>query len=380
MSRKIAKLTWLNNGNYGSVLQALALQKYLVNNGYDVTDLDYNASLKTKLLNWLVNKNSPKLFLGKYKEAKRKRGYKDPKKFDVRSKRFAEFKKKNMKISGVCKNPAEIKKEAEKYDVFICGSDQIWSPALMNPVFYFSFLEEGKSKIAYAPSFGVMDTTQEKKNKISKYLKGFDYISVREPQGKDIVKEITGKDVPVVIDPTLLIGKNDWGKYTGERIIKDNYIFCYLLTPNPIYIKAVKKFAESKKLKVVIVPTSKGPFDTEFKEMVDAGPQEWLNLIQNAECVCTDSFHGCIFSSIFNREFILFKRFQDTDKKSENSRVYNLVKLLQEEDRLIDEKNIDSIYELKEINFDKIKQIIMIEAEKSGKWLLNALDNVMERK
>ena len=73
MSRKIAKLTWLNNGNYGSVLQALALQKYLVNNGYDVTDLDYNASLKTKLLNWLVNKNSPKLFLGKYKEAKRKR-------------------------------------------------------------------------------------------------------------------------------------------------------------------------------------------------------------------------------------------------------------------------------------------------------------------
>ena len=157
-------------------------------------------------------------------------------------------------------------------------------------------------------------------------------------------------------------------------------MFCYLLTPNPIYIKAVKKFAESKKLKVVIVPTSKGPFDTGFKEMVDAGPQEWLNLIQNAECVCTDSFHGCIFSSIFNKEFILFKRFQDTDKKSENSRVYNLVKLLQEEDRLIDEKNIDSIYELKEINFDKINQIVMREAEKSGKWLLDALDNVMGRK
>ena len=123
-----------------------------------------------------------------------------------------------------------------------------------------------------------------------------------------------------------------------------------------------------------------GPFDTGFKEMVDAGPQEWLNLIQNAECVCTDSFHGCIFSSIFNKEFILFKRFQDTDKKSENSRVYNLVKLLQEEDRLIDEKNIDSIYELKEINFDKINQIVMREAEKSGKWLLDALDNVMGRK
>lgn len=380
MNKKIAKLTWLNNGNYGSVLQALALQKYLTNNGYDVTDLDYNASIKTKLKNWLVNKNSPKLFLGKYKEAKRRKEYKEPKKFEIRGQRFTEFKNKNMKTSNVCRNPEEIKREAENYDVFICGSDQIWSPALMNPVFYFSFLGKDRCKIAYAPSFGVVDTTEEKKRKISKYLKEFDYISVREPQGQKIVKEIIGKDVPVVIDPTLLVNKNDWENYTGERLIKDKYIFCYLLTPNPVYIDAIKKFAEFKKLKVVIVPTSKGPFETGFEEYVDAGPEQWLNFIQNAEYVCTDSFHGCIFSSIFNREFILFKRFQDTDKKSENSRVYNLVRLLQEEERLIDEKNIDSIYDLEKIDFNKINQIIVEEAEKSGEWLIHALEDLMRRK
>ena len=138
--KKIAKLTWLHNGNFGSVLQAVALQRYLVEQGYDVTDLDYNASLSEKLKNWFINKNSPKLFLGKYEEAKRKKSYSEPEKFIKRGELFSEFEERWIKRSKLCRNPQEIEKEAKQYDVFICGSDQIWSPALMNSVFYLNFV------------------------------------------------------------------------------------------------------------------------------------------------------------------------------------------------------------------------------------------------
>ena len=95
--KKIAKLTWLHNGNFGSVLQAAALQRYLLEQGYDVIDLDYNASLSEKLKNWIRNRNSPKLFLGKYEEAKRKKNYKNPEEFVKRGEKFSEFEGKWIK-------------------------------------------------------------------------------------------------------------------------------------------------------------------------------------------------------------------------------------------------------------------------------------------
>ena len=145
---KIAKLTWLYNGNYGSVLQALALQKFLKDNGYDTIDLNYNASATTKLYNWLVNHNSMDLILGKYKESKTKKNLKNPDKFNLRNKRFEKFKRENLELTDLCRKPSELKRISKDYDVFICGSDQIWSPALMNPVFYLSFVDEKKTKIS----------------------------------------------------------------------------------------------------------------------------------------------------------------------------------------------------------------------------------------
>ena len=95
--KKIAKLTWLHNGNFGSVLQAVALQRFLIEQGYDVVDLDYKSSIGEKLKNWLRNKNSPKLFLGKFQEAKLKKNYKQPEKFENRSEKFFDFKKQWLK-------------------------------------------------------------------------------------------------------------------------------------------------------------------------------------------------------------------------------------------------------------------------------------------
>ena len=166
---KIAKLTWLHNGNYGSVLQAFALQKFLLLNGYDVIDLDYKADLKTKIINFLSNRNSLELFLGKYREAKGRRKYPHPELFNDRESKFNAFIKTNMIISQQFHSPNEIKSIVNDYDIYLCGSDQIWSPYLLNPVFYFSFVPKEKQRISYATSFGVTTTTLAKEKKIKSW-------------------------------------------------------------------------------------------------------------------------------------------------------------------------------------------------------------------
>ncbi len=372
---KIAKITWLYNGNYGSVLQAVALQKFLKNNRIDVVDLNYNASLTTKLMNWFLNRNSMDLMVGKFKESKMKKSIGDDERFRIRAQRFDEFKKKNLNVTKLCTKNSQIKEISKEYDTFICGSDQIWSPALLNPIFYLSFVDNEKTKISYAPSFGVIKTTDYKKKKISKLLSRFDSISVRETQGQTLVKELIGKDVTVQVDPTMLLNKDDWNEYIEESKIENKkYIFCYLLTPNQKYIDNIKEFADKKGLEVVIVPTIKGPFNTGFKEIPEAGPAEWLNLIKNAEYIFTDSFHGCIFSIIFEKEVFLYKRFSDESKNSENSRVYTLTKWLDIEERLIDEKNMEKIYKVEKINYTKVNKLVSEKAKESKEWLLNAIN------
>lgn len=374
-SNEIAILTWLHNGNYGSVLQAFALQKYLQLKGYNVINLNYNASLTTKLLNWLNSHNSVKLFIGKFVDLKIKKNKEKSKKFSVRAKKIERFKHDNMKVTKLCKNPGEIKKISKNYNTFICGSDQIWSPALMNPIFYFSFLKDDVKKISYAASFGVTQTSSLKQKKIKKLLERFDFISVRELEGQQFIKKITNLSVPVLTDPTLLIDRNTWNQYAGEKPYYNKpYIFCYMLKDNREYLKNVKMFADQKKIDVIIVPTTKGPFNTSFIEKIDIGPTEWLNLIKNATYIFTDSFHGGIFSLIFHKELVLFKRFSDSDKVSENSRIYTLAKKFKIENRVIDQENLNKITKLEKIDYSFVDKTIENDLLISAQWLMNAIN------
>ena len=272
------------------------------------------------------------------------------------------------------RNYNQLSEVSAKYDIFICGSDQIWSPALLNPVFYFSFLPDEKAKIAYAPSFGVTNVSNRKKSIITSYLKKFDYISIRENEGQRLIKKLIGINVPVLIDPTLLLTKNDWSKFIDSNFKKKRkYIFCYMLTENETYIEKIKEFSKKMKLDVVITPTDKGPFNTGFKEIVDAGPSEWLTLLKNSDYVFTDSFHGCIFSLIFHKNFVLFKRFSDKKKSSENSRIYTLAKTFDFEPRIIDYSNLDSIYKLNPLDYKIIDEKIKKEADIAKNWLLSSI-------
>lgn len=375
-NKKIAIMTWLYNGNYGTLLQAYALHTFLKKSGYDVDNINYRSSIKTKFKNWIKNKNSPILFVEKIKE-KFSKG--DSNLVQIKNKKFSDFLNSNISLTELVSCPEELTKFTNKYDVFICGSDQIWSPYLMNPPFYLNFVPDNIPKIAYAPSFGVTSTTAEKEQMITKFVKRFDYISVREKQGSDFLNRLTGSSYPVVSDPTMLLTKQDWDECVDERIEKDKYIFCYMLTYNAKYVETVKEYAKKKKLKVILIKKNSGFSDLDFTIVEDAGPKQWLNFIKYADYVFTDSFHGAIFSFIFHKELVLFKRFSDDSIISQNSRIYTLADTLKISDRIVDENSLDKINNMAKVDFSLTDSIINIETEKSKKWLLNALENVLNK-
>lgn len=371
--KKIAIMTWLYNGNYGTLLQAYALHTFVKNAGYEVENINYRSSLKTKLKNWIVNKNSPALFIGKFKDKFSKI---DSAANEKRNKNFSDFLKSNIKLTEFASSPEEFVRFGNGYDAFICGSDQIWSPYLMNPPYFLSFVPDNKPKIAYAPSFGVTSTSAKKEKMICDFVKRFNYVSVREKQGSDFLKRITGKDYPVMVDPTMLLERKDWEKFISDRIENEKYIFCYMLTYNQKYVNAIKEYADKNKLKVILIKNDTGFESTGFTIVEDAGPQQWLNYIKFAENVFTDSFHGAIFSVIFHKELVLFKRFCDKSGASQNSRIYTLTEMLDIKDRIADESNLDKIGNMNAVDFELTDSIIQAEANRSKNWLLNALEKV----
>ena len=325
--KKVALSTWFNYNNYGSILQVTALYKTISDLGYEVDVINYIPHGKQYLPNESNLETLKIMFnekFGKNKDYKNNNRVIDSK---IKEVLFDNFRNKYLTFTDESNTISELNLLENKYDVFVCGSDQIWSPILFDEKYYFSYIDNKSKIMSYAPSTGVNYLPNKYiKEKMGSLINDFQYISVREEKGKKFIKKEFNKDVEVVLDPTLLLDKETW-LTMKSNLNEDNekYILVYFLGDNTEYLRYVETLSKKLNLKVKILPVYEDNQKNNFEYIYDAGPGEFLHLIDNAEIICTDSFHGIVFSIIYGKKFIPFKRFKDDEKISQNERIYNLL-------------------------------------------------------
>lgn len=371
--KKIGVITWFWGPNYGTVLQAIALQVKLKDLGYipELINITHEDSQKRTLIGRLKGGIFNKIHGIKKYAIKKKYGksisYRDKKmNFEVNNK---------CKISSIVNNDSQYIKICNEYDYLIFGSDQIWNPNWYHPYYFADFNEIITPRIAYAPSLGVSLIHKENENKYRIALERFFSIAVREDCGVKEINRIIGKECTKVVDPTMLLNANDWDELFDVKSVEDRYILLYLLKDNKKHMKAVSKFAKSKRMKIKTIPYQ---FDTYFMHgeiMAETGPKEFLELIKNAEYVITDSFHGIVFSIIYQRQFYALTRFNDKENDSQNSRVYQIINEYGLQNRL-QKFNTSQIQECGKIEFAGVYSKLKENIEISTKYLRNALKGI----
>lgn len=381
MKKKCGIATISIGANYGNRLQNYAVQSIMKKNGYDPETIDYEPSYKLEYTNigkvdkiknlilkckkmgidYTYNIVGKKTFKRKIMNEKE----------NYRKKCFEDFIHDYIKMSDKKYNSkSDLKELNNQYDVFITGSDQVWNPYWegKDEFYYLTFADKEK-RIAYAPSFGVSEIPESQKKFYKNNLSEMIHISTREEQGKEIVKQLINKEVQVVLDPTLLLKKEDWNQVAKIPENKNKYLLTYFLgIVSAKRKKMIKDFAKENKLEIVSMYedwNSKSNF---------GGPSEFLGLIQNAEYICTDSFHGAVFSILYNKPFTVMDREEVKEQKEKkmNSRIETLLEkfdLQKCKEFLEKDSNKEFI-----INFTLANEKLEKEREESLKYLKNALE------
>lgn len=246
---------------------------------------------------------------------------------------------------------------------FISGSDQVWNPSCGGSSLEFLTFAPKRKRLSFAASIGIDEIPQGLSLYYAQKLREMYYISVRERKGAEIVKQLTGRDADVTLDPTLLLSRDNWLKVIRKPNIclEKKYICAYFLGELP---NAVHDFAKSKGLRIYKLNS------LDEKELYTIDPAEFLYMIQNATYVLTDSFHAVAFSIKFNKEFYVFDRKQD-GVSNMFSRIETITKRfglgnrIQNRDRIIEQDPID--------NWNEIEDELMAEKKKSMEKLLEAM-------
>lgn len=309
--KKVGIITWHYYGNFGSVLQAYALQEAIREMGYDVEFVNYR-NLKFGKPN--PAKTAVKLLLHYTLGSLFPR-------FRIYPQAFAH---KYLRQGKLVTDTASLATLSAKYDTIVCGSDQIWAPNCYNPVYFAAFAGEGTRKVSYAASIGLNEIPADLVPKYREHLETFHAVSVRETEGKELLKRACGIDATLVLDPTLL---HDAPFYQAiEQKVKGvsgKYLFCYFLNKEHAYRARVEQFASEHGLQIVGVSDRKD--DAQWMTRLtglSAGHFIWL--IHNAEAVITDSYHATIFSLLFHKEHQTLVRFAEDSPICQNSRIRQL--------------------------------------------------------
>lgn len=370
MSKKIGIMTWYQYHNYGTILQAYALSKAISQLGYTTECINYIAppSSRTTRLEMLMSPRKVMGFFRRVFQEKRWGMFWDK----LREEKFLYFKEENIPLTNTITVASELFDLNVRYDAFVCGSDQIWSLTDLNTMFYLDFVTDKRKMIAYAPSFGVNRFPDEDTKRIvTEQVRRFPHLSVREKSGAELLKLECGVTAKVMPDPTLLLEDEYWNTVAAATTMSTPYLLCYFLGQNEQSWKAANDLAGRLGLTVVVIPVYAKDKARPFQVLEGVGPREFLGLFRDAAYVCTDSFHGTVFSTLYKRPFSAFLRFSDKDKKSQNTRIYNFLGLVGLENRLYDGVHDGIVHD--QINWDNVYGKLTELREQGQEYLKKAL-------
>jgi len=318
--------------NYGSKLQALATVRMIEELGLHFEIIRYKKDMKfylkslPRFFNWVFLND-------RYDQIQRNIAYKrHPEINQLISIRRAAFDSFDLHFSSwICdqyKNYDELKKKcSQRYDVVLTCSDQLWSPSALGSGFYnLMFAPKEMQKVSWASSFGVNNIPWYQKRRTRNYLNRIQAISMRENRGAEIVRELTGREVPVLMDPVFSFSREQWDEMVPyQKAEWRDYIFCYFLGDDQEHRRAAECLAKKTGRKIVTLRHLDRfvEEDEAFGDYApyDVDPVRFLNILRNAAFVCTDSFHGMAFSILYEKKFIVFNRYLSGSSNSKNSRI-----------------------------------------------------------
>lgn len=366
--KKVMIITLYGYENYGNKLQNYALQETIQQLGYEVETLKNTFKDKSKntILAKIKRISAQKIIKKILKKKKiNDESYEYNKIKYKKLKEFNDIYIKNSNFTIKNNNPRELN---EMYDYFVIGSDQIWNPSVSTPFeINFGMFADKNKKISYAASFGVEKIPNMYRKIYKQGLKGILNISVREEQGIKIINEIYEEQAAIVVlDPTMLLSAEKWRKISRlpNKTKNKKYILMYFLGQiSKERHEMLNKVANERNCIIIDV--------LKKQEIVNgvAGVEEFLALIDNAEIIFTDSFHACVFSILFKKDFYVLER--EGIMSNMNSRINTLLQKFLLQNRKIN--NYDEIIKCM-IDYSKTDEILEKEKEKSMNFLKRALD------
>lgn len=318
--KRVGIVTWYW-GNYGSILQAYALQQAVIGLGFNTEVIRHHVTgrIGTQIRYRLMHQGFvPTVRYYSNRVCAKLASDKNRGEIETRNRAFERFLRDNMLFS--CEEYGNSDYySCNGYDYYICGSDQIWNPntTFFSDFYWLGFVKDGK-KIAYAPSMGSSAINASEIRKMKEYLDTYVAISVREKKTEDVLKDTIGIDVKTVCDPTMLLDADIWMKKLPKRSILDEYLFAYLIRGSKEQREYITHIAKQYGLKLVVYPyLEKNAIKSDEKEWGDIrcfqdAPFDFLEKIANANMVITDSFHCTVFSILFHKDYYVLKKTKDT--------------------------------------------------------------------
>ncbi len=362
---KVGILTFPNSTSYGAALQMYALYRAVNKLGHEVEIINYHNEYMKAERHISHGKSTKPIALLKKHTSRMLHN-------NLYSK-FRKFEKKNIFLYP---DHALIKKAGladigKRYNAVICGSDQVWNPDITDSdlSYFLDFCGDETKRISYAPSFGVESLSDGLFESATKELNQFSAISVREKSGQALVKQMIGIDVPIVVDPTMLISQEEWEELEEKNSKKrGDYILYYTVKGSKHLFDKCREFAKKTGLKMIVIGgnfvkkiKNRDPF-VEFA--IDISPSEWLSLVHHARYVVTNSFHGTAFSIIFRKDFYLEL------SAITNSRLTNIVDMFGLGDRVVPK---DSPIMPSDADYSKAEEVLSKVQKESLDYLKNAL-------